>query len=245
MRTRCSCEGPPSPSMRPTEFQLSHELRHARETLEIWAGNQQPQMSWEGRSRAAIRLWLAAHQRRSRGLLLGAERTQQPITLDGAPSRFSPSPRPPVAGLPSATRWSPGRCANRLALDDVHRHALPRGLDRVRVTELMRCKPPTDSSLRGELAELSTSGGGRPPPAACRAIDDAEQRADREPDAVSKPGSELLKTELVHPGFAPLVAFVVTGTASPCSAVCSAREMTRDRRRRSPTPRRIHQDHRT
>jgi hypothetical protein len=70
------------------EFQLSHELRHARETLEVWAGNQQPQMSWEGRSHAAITLWLAAHQRRSRGLVLAAERTQQPIILDGAPQPF-------------------------------------------------------------------------------------------------------------------------------------------------------------
>jgi hypothetical protein len=69
-------------------FQLSHELRHAREALEVWAGNQQPQMSWDGRSHAAITLWLAARRRHSRGLVVAAERTQQSITLDGVPQLF-------------------------------------------------------------------------------------------------------------------------------------------------------------
>lgn len=70
------------------EFQLANELRQARETLEVWAGNQQPQVSWQGKSQAAITLWLAAHQRRSRGLALAAQRTEQPITVDGAPQPF-------------------------------------------------------------------------------------------------------------------------------------------------------------
>ncbi len=68
--------------------QLANPLRHARETLEVWAANQQPQMSWEGRSHAAITLWLAAHDRRSRGLVLAAERTDQPIVLDGTAVSF-------------------------------------------------------------------------------------------------------------------------------------------------------------
>jgi hypothetical protein len=36
----------------------------------------------------------------------------------------------------------------QLALDDVQRHALPRHLDRVRVTQLMRREAPPHASLR-------------------------------------------------------------------------------------------------
>ena len=66
----------------------------------------------------------------------------------------------------------------------------------------MRCEPATDPGLSGELAQLTAGSGRRPPPAARRAVDDAEQRADRERDAVGHPGSELLEAELVHPGLA-------------------------------------------
>lgn len=83
------CTGLRSPRP-PTTFSSPASFDRARETLEVWAGNQQPQMSWEERSHAAITLWLAAHQRRSRGLVIGAERTQQP----------NPRRRPPAVSHP-------------------------------------------------------------------------------------------------------------------------------------------------
>jgi hypothetical protein len=46
-----------------------------------------------------------------------------------------------------------GRCG-RAGVDDVDRHALARELDRVRVAQLMRCKPAADPSLSSELAQL-------------------------------------------------------------------------------------------
>jgi hypothetical protein len=70
------------------EFQLANELRHARETLEVWVVNSEPPMSWCGKSHAAITLWLAARQRRSRGQVLAARRTERAVTIDGTPQRF-------------------------------------------------------------------------------------------------------------------------------------------------------------
>lgn len=70
------------------EFQLASELRHARETLELWVANNQPQLPWCGKSPAAITLWLAAQRRQSRGHALAAQRTEHLITIDGNPQPF-------------------------------------------------------------------------------------------------------------------------------------------------------------
>jgi hypothetical protein len=70
------------------EFQLANELRHARATLELRVANNQPQMSWSGKSRAAITLSLAAHRRRSRGHVLAARRAERIISIDGTAQPF-------------------------------------------------------------------------------------------------------------------------------------------------------------
>jgi hypothetical protein len=71
-----------------------------------------------------------------------------------------------------------------LALDDVERHALACELDGVRVAQLVRCEAAPDPRLRGEPAELDADVGARPEPAARRAVNDAEQRPDREARAL-------------------------------------------------------------
>ncbi len=67
-----------------------------------------------------------------------------------------------------------------LALDDVDHHARARERDSVRVPQLMRSETATDPGLSGELAQLTTGGGRGPTPAAGWAVDDTEQRADRQ-----------------------------------------------------------------
>src|SRR5689334_16790687 len=73
----------------------------------------------------------------------------------------------------------------------------------------MRREPATHTGLSRELPQLTASGGRGPAPAAGGAVDDAEQRSDRERDAVRHPGRELFEAERVHPGLAALVAFAV------------------------------------
>ncbi len=67
-----------------------------------------------------------------------------------------------------------------LALNDVERHALTRELERTRVAQLMRRDPAPDACLGREAPELAANGGARPRSPAGRAVDDAEQRADRQ-----------------------------------------------------------------
>src|SRR6476659_6669600 len=52
-------------------------------------------------------------------------------------------------------------------------------------------KAAPDSGLGREPAELDADVGARPGPPAGRAVDDAEQRADRELEAGGEPGREL------------------------------------------------------
>jgi hypothetical protein len=81
----------------------------------------------------------------------------------------------------------------QLSLDDVERHALAGELERMRVTELVRCEPAPHSRSGGEVAELDPDPGGRPGPTARWTVDHAEQRADRQPLALGQPGTELLE----------------------------------------------------
>jgi hypothetical protein len=79
-----------------------------------------------------------------------------------------------------------------LALDDDQRHALVGHLDRVRVPELMGREPAPDSRCDGGPAQLSARGRRLPVASGGRALDHAEQRADRELDAELLPWLELL-----------------------------------------------------
>jgi hypothetical protein len=75
----------------------------------------------------------------------------------------------------------------QLALDDVQRHALTRKLERVRVAQLVRGEPAPDPGADGESAELRADGCARPRSPAGRAVDDAEQRPDRQLGPRSQP----------------------------------------------------------
>jgi hypothetical protein len=67
-----------------------------------------------------------------------------------------------------------------LALDDEQRDALVRHFYGVRVAELVRREATPDARGCRRSPQLGPRYGRRPRPAASRAIDDAEQRADRE-----------------------------------------------------------------
>src|SRR5688500_6860260 len=54
------------------------------------------------------------------------------------------------------------------------------------------------AGLAGDAAQLRAGGGGRPRPSPCRAVDDAEQRSDRQLDPRREPGRELLPRPVVH-----------------------------------------------
>ena len=69
---------------------------------------------------------------------------------------------------------------SELALDDDQRHAFARHLDGVGVTELVRREPAPHACRGGGAPQLGACRRGRPVPSARRAVDDAEQRADRE-----------------------------------------------------------------
>ena len=96
-----------------------------------------------------------------------------------------------------------------LALDDRQRDPFVGHLDRVGVAELMWSEPTPDPGRGGGPAQLAASGRRLPAASGGWAVDHAEQRADREPDAELLPGFELLPRPAIHPHLATLVAFAV------------------------------------
>ena len=79
-----------------------------------------------------------------------------------------------------------------LALDDVDRHPLTGELDSVPVPQLVRREPTANTGLGGEFAQLAADCGRRPRATAGRAVDDAEQRTDREVDTPLEPAVQML-----------------------------------------------------
>jgi hypothetical protein len=67
-----------------------------------------------------------------------------------------------------------------LALDDDQRHAFASHLDGMGVPELVRRKPAPHICRGSGAPQLGACRGGRPVPTARRAVDDAQQRTDRE-----------------------------------------------------------------
>jgi hypothetical protein len=91
-----------------------------------------------------------------------------------------------------------------LALDYVERHALPRHLDRVRMTQLVRREPAPDACSDREMTKLLSRSRARPwsPPGGT--VDDAEDRSDGHLGAVLGPRTKLLPAPIVHAGFSSL-----------------------------------------
>src|ERR671910_3526087 len=69
-----------------------------------------------------------------------------------------------------------------LALDHDQRHTLTGHLNGVRVPELVRREASPYAGRAGDAPELGAGGGSRPRAPARRAVDDAEQRSDRQLD---------------------------------------------------------------
>jgi hypothetical protein len=61
-------------------------LREAHGALQDWARYESGGAQWPDASYAAITLWMRARDREGRAAVLGAVRSQQPITIDGAPA---------------------------------------------------------------------------------------------------------------------------------------------------------------
>jgi hypothetical protein len=71
---------------------------------------------------------------------------------------------------------------------------------------VVRREASPHSCLAGDASELRVRGGGSPRPSARGAVDDAEQRSDRELDARLEPGRELLPGPVVHGDLAAAAA---------------------------------------
>jgi hypothetical protein len=116
-------------------------------------------------------------------------------------------------------------------------------LDRVRVPQLMRREAAAHAALGGELPEFAADGRGWPSATAGRAVDDAEQRSDRQLHAVLEPPVEVIETPVIHPRLAALVVLPVPDQQRPASLVdigLAGREGFRDPRPAAPQ----HRDHR-
>jgi hypothetical protein len=90
-----------------------------------------------------------------------------------------------------------------LALDDVERHALAGELERMGVAQLMRREPAPHTRPRGYPPKLVADSGAVPRPPARGAVDDAEQRPDRQLGPGGEPGAQLFPAPLVHADLAP------------------------------------------
>jgi hypothetical protein len=80
-------------------------------------------------------------------------------------------------------------------------------------------EPTPDASSCRDAAELAADGGGRPGPAAGAAVDDAEQRPDRQLRPRGEPGAQLLPAPLVHADLAPPAALAAADQQRSASRV--------------------------
>src|SRR3954469_23031848 len=92
-------------------------------------------------------------------------------------------------------------------------------LDRVRVAELVWREAAAHTRRGGGAPELRAGGRGCPGSAACRAGDDAEQRADGEFEAALEPGQELLPAPGVHADLASASALAAADEQRATSLV--------------------------
>jgi hypothetical protein len=109
-------------------------------------------------------------------------------------------------------RGDPEMGMPKLALDDRQGDPFVRHLDRVRVAELVWREPTPHSRCGGDPAQLTTRGCRLPVAPGGRAVDHAEQRADRELDAELLPGLEVLPRRAVDPTSRRLSPYVAPGT---------------------------------
>src|SRR5215212_1156274 len=79
----------------------------------------------------------------------------------------------------------------------------------------MRRESPPHTGLGGKPTELDADAGARPGPAASGAVDDAEQRPDRQLDPVAEPGRQLLPAPGVHADLASAATLALAHEQRP------------------------------
>ena len=109
-----------------------------------------------------------------------------------------------------------------LALDDVERQTLASELERVRVAQLMRCEPAPDPGHGGQPVELKPDGCSGPRPSTRGAIDDAEQRPDRQLAARREPGPTCSQSSIPTSRRRPPLPLRTRSEPSLTSRSCSA-----------------------
>jgi hypothetical protein len=97
-----------------------------------------------------------------------------------------------------STEVMPQVAVAELPLDDDQRHAFASHLDRVGVSELVRSKTPAHTRCGGCPAKVGAGRSVGPPQAACRAVDDAEERPDGKLESDLEPWMELVPAPCVH-----------------------------------------------
>ena len=96
-----------------------------------------------------------------------------------------------------------------LALDDVERDALACELKCVSVAQLVWREATPDSRANREPAQLRPDRRARPGMSTGRAVDNAEQRPDRELRPCAQPRPQVLPAPVVHADLAPTAALAV------------------------------------
>jgi hypothetical protein len=81
--------------------------------------------------------------------------------------------------------------------------------------QLMRRKTPPQTGLDGKTTKLDPDPGARPGPATSGAVDDAEQRPDRQLGPVAEPGRQLLPAPGVHADLAPTATLALAHEQRP------------------------------
>src|SRR5215212_9576832 len=79
----------------------------------------------------------------------------------------------------------------------------------------MRRESPPHTGLGGKPTELDADAGARPGPAASGAVDDAEQRPDRQLNPVAEPGRQLLPAPGVHADLASAATLALAHEQRP------------------------------
>jgi hypothetical protein len=97
-----------------------------------------------------------------------------------------------------------------LPLDDDERDAFVGHLDRMCVTQLVWGESPPDARGRSGVMELLSSGGRLPVPPGCRAVDDAQERSDRQLVPGLQPRLKLAPGPPVHANLTSLAALATT-----------------------------------